>query len=197
MSLIAITGGIGAGKSVVSRILRTLGHRVYDCDSEAKRLMNESDIIKRRIAGEISPDAITPDGHIDSRRLAGIVFADAALLSRLNSIVHKHVREDISRLYRELYDAGCPDLFIETAILTESRLDTMVDSVWIVTADTETRIRRVMARNGMSRAEVERRIASQKPASGTCNDTHTIINDDHAAVLPQIMTLLHPYEVSF
>ena len=74
--LIAITGGIGCGKSVVSNILRALEYPVYDCDSEAKRLMNDSNYIKSEISKKISCEAIALDGSINRSVLAKIVFND-------------------------------------------------------------------------------------------------------------------------
>ncbi|MDE6458817.1 MAG: dephospho-CoA kinase, partial [Muribaculum sp.] len=85
-SLIAIAGGIGSGKSVVSRILRAMGCKVYDCDSEARRLMDNDEVIKCRLAEMIAPEVILHDRSIDRRRLAEIVFADRRKLETLNSI---------------------------------------------------------------------------------------------------------------
>lgn len=87
MILIAITGGIGSGKSVVSEVLRLKGYKVLDSDIHARRIMDADAGIKARIAGEICCEAIV-DGNIDRRRLAAAVFFDAGLLGRLNAIVH-------------------------------------------------------------------------------------------------------------
>ena len=81
--LIAIAGGIGSGKSVVSRILRAMGNKVYDCDTEARRLMDNDENIKCRIKECIAPEVILADRSIDRRRLAAIVFADKRCLTPL------------------------------------------------------------------------------------------------------------------
>ena len=120
--LIAVTGGIGAGKSVVCRVLRTMGYPVFDCDSEAKALMDADCDIKRRIAIEIDESAVCC-GNIDRRRLAEIVFADVAKLEILNSIVHGAVRQRIAEWEQTL--AGRL-LFVETAILFPSGLNRLV-----------------------------------------------------------------------
>ena len=117
--LIAVTGGIGAGKSVVCRVLRAMGYPVFDCDSEAKALMDADCDIKRRIAIEIDESAVC-GGSIDRRRLAEIVFADAEKLEILNSIVHGAVRQRIAEWAQTL--AGRL-LFVETAILFQSGLN--------------------------------------------------------------------------
>lgn len=186
--LIAVSGGIGSGKSVVCAILRTLGHDVYDCDSEAKRLMDCDDGIKNDIACRISEDCIVGT-EIDRRRLSEIVFADAEKLAILNSIVHDAVRTDIL-VWKESHRAS--QLFVETAILYQSGLDRMVDEVWEVSAPVDVRIRRVMQRNSLTADQVKARIEAQdsfKPEQMHPN-IHTIVNDDATPLLPQIEKLL-------
>lgn len=193
MSLIAITGGIGSGKSVVSNVLRAIGYEVYDCDIMARRLMQQSTSIKERIATEIAAEALTSDGDINRTQLARIVFSDPEMLRRLNAIVHHHVREHLHSWYSALSTAGTGVAFVETAILYESHIDRMVDSVWQVEADTETRVSRVMARNNISREEVLNRIASQQscvPDSERHPSTHIIVNSGTDAILPRIEALL-------
>lgn len=190
---IAIAGGIGSGKSVVSRALAAMGMVVYDCDSRARRLMDSDPAIHRQIAASIAPDVIA-DSSINRKRLAEIVFADGEMLKRLNAIVHHHVRADISHCVEELRRSGyAKQFFVETAILYESQLDRMVDAVWMVDAPVELRIRRVMARNAMTRAEVEARIASQHgvaDSESTTPPTEIIVNDGVTPILPQLWQLL-------
>ncbi len=187
--LTAITGGIGAGKSVVSRILRTLGYEVFDCDIEARRLMDADPEIKRRLKEEISPETVTDNGTIDRRRLSEIVFADKSMLEKLNAIVHASVRDDIDR-WRS-HPERTNRLFVETAILYESGLDRMVDDVWCVTAPEDIRIARVIARNNCSEDDVRARIESQNfiPAHPHPN-VFDIINDGFEPVLPRVLSLL-------
>ena len=85
--LTAITGGIGAGKSVVSRILIAMGYEVYDSDSRAKRLMDSSDEIKQQIAETFGQATISADGQINRPLLSSIVFSDPGALARLNTSV--------------------------------------------------------------------------------------------------------------
>lgn len=187
-SLIAIAGGIGSGKSVVSRILRAMGCKVYDCDSEARRLMDNDEVIKCRLAEMIAPEVILHDRSIDRRRLAEIVFADRRKLETLNSIVHSAVRDDILRW--KACNAAARTLWVESAIIYESGIDAMVDEVWEVTAPVDLRVERVMVRNSMSRAQVMERIEAQ---AATIYVPHhcvkTIINDEVTPLLPQIEQL--------
>lgn len=187
--LVAITGGIGSGKSVVCRILRTLGYPVYDCDSRAKALMDADDTIKRRLTEEIDSLCVV-DGAIDRRRLAAVVFEDAEKLAMLNSMVHSAVRDDIAAWVGE---QERNITFVETAILYESGLNTMVDAEWRVESPLELRIARTMKRSAMSRSEVEKRIAAQNidaPAGVIPVRRFDIYNDETQALLPQIEALI-------
>ncbi|WP_303675995.1 dephospho-CoA kinase, partial [uncultured Muribaculum sp.] len=186
--LIAITGGIGSGKSVISDILRAMGHKVYDCDTRAKALMDTDESIKDDLINLISIDAVRSDRTIDRKLLSEIVFNDPDALSRLNSIVHKAVRADLRR-WRDT--SSDKTVWVETAILYASRLDREVDEVWEVTAPTELRVQCVMKRNSMSREQVLARISSQSTTAAQLHPlTKTIVNDGVEPVLPQILSLL-------
>lgn len=186
--LIAIAGGIGCGKSVVSRILSALGYRVYDSDSRAKKLMDNDDTIKQAIAREISPDTITSSGQIDRKLLAAIVFADKEKLQRLNSIVHGAVKRDIAA-WRERHPVE--PLWVESAIIYESGISEMVDEVWEVTAPEEICVDRVVKRNGISPEEVRMRIDAQAvPVASPHERVFTILNDGVQPLLPQVLNLL-------
>lgn len=181
--IIAITGGIGSGKSVVSRVVAAMGFPVYDCDSRARRLQDSDPQMRRCIAEEITPEALNPDGSLNRAALGRCVFADPDKLLRLNQIVHGAVAAD---LRAEIARSKSPLFFVETAILYESGFDSMVDEIWEVSAPEELRISRVMARNGLSAAEVKARIDAQRP-SGENPSHYLIINDGETPVLPQIL----------
>lgn len=187
--IIAIAGGIGSGKSVVSHIVSAMGYPVYDCDSRAKWLMDGSKSIKDAIAASIAAECIK-DGVIDRPTLASIVFNDSEKLSLLNSIVHSAVREHFSAWTENCTTSDI--CFIETAILYQSGLDAVADEVWIVDAPLELRVSRVMHRNGLSRENVLSRISSQDSYTPATPHPHTslIINDGDTPLLPRIEQLL-------
>ncbi len=183
--LIAITGGIGSGKSVVSTILRILGYKVYDCDSRAKYLMNANLKLQNQLRATFS-ESIFKNGIIDRVALAQMVFSDKQHLQRLNAIVHPAVRLDIEHWTK--LNSSDSLLFVETAILRESKMEELFDMVLNVTASQSTRIQRVMHRNNLSREAVLARISNQ-------TDSHfeneiTLVNDDNKAILPQIQAFL-------
>lgn len=186
--IVVVAGGIGSGKSVVSRILRTMGYDVYDCDTEAKSIMDNDCRIKQRIRDDIDSRAVCA-GRIDRRLLADIVFSDKDKLEMLNHIVHQAVRDDICAWAGRHTDKV---VFVETAIPKESGIDRMADAVWWVDAPVETRISRVMLRNDVTREAVLKRMASQQSRSDDilAEGGYMIINDGDTPVLPRIHELL-------
>ena len=187
-NIIAITGGIGSGKSIVSKVLDCLGYNVYDCDSEAKRIMDSSIVIQSQLSKEIHPDAVT-DGIINRKLISDVVFQDSQKLSVLNRIVHTAVTEDILARSSKLKGKV---LFVESAILYQSKLDKIVQCVWEVTASIDTRIARVMNRNSFTRQQVLARIESQESFKVIDRhpSTYYINNDGNKAILPQIYKLI-------
>ena len=188
MKSVLITGPIGSGKSVVSKILLAMGYPVYDCDSRAKQLIDTDSKITEEIERTFGCEVFHPDGSIDRKRLASIVFNDSRKLSRLNNIIHSAVRTDIDRwLCEQSKSHGIA--FVETAIPVTARLDEMVDKSWIVTAPEVTRRLRVVSYRGMTESDFNARNVSQKKElpDGDCSYIH---NDGLRPVLPQIENLL-------
>lgn len=189
MSLTAITGGIGAGKSVVSAMLTAMGYDVFDCDSEAKKIMDSDTSIKSRLKTEIHAETVRHDGSIDRQRISSVVFSDKAKLQILNDIVHGAVRRRINTWATE--HRANSHLFVETAILYQSGLDKMVDDVIEVITPDEIRIMRVVRRNNCDEAQVAARISAQQFVPQTRHKhISEIINDDKLPVLPQLLAYL-------
>ena len=185
-TLIGIAGGIGSGKSVVARMLRATGRKVYDCDSEARRLMNDDDTLRRQLSEAFGNDIYGSDGMLDRKRLAALVFTDSDNLQRINALVHPAVGRDIARWTAEQSDTT---LWVETAILRESGLDSIVDRAWLVEAPLEVRIERAMRRDGTTRDKVLERIESQRCDKPYHCPTDFITNDGLSALTPQIAVL--------
>lgn len=186
--LIAITGGIGSGKSMVARILSNMGHDVYDCDHRAKLLMTTSPVIRQQLTEHFGKDIYNHDGSSNKSLLSSIIFNDPKALTAVNGIVHPVVKDDLINWHNTR--PGCQN-FVETAILVEAGMHTMVDEVWNVSAPLETRIARVISRNATTRDKVLERINSQSASmSAVTVPVKNIINDGNMAILPQIMALL-------
>ena len=187
MKLVAISGGIGSGKSVVSHLLTLLGYSVYDCDSRAKLLMNRSEDVKRELREAFGDDVITPQETVNRDVLSKIIFGNAEALKKVNSIVHPRVVAEIMSLAGKCSDEY---FFFETALPQESGLDKLADAVWLVTAPVEKRIERVIKRSGLTREQVMARIASQDYSNIKNNREEYIINDENKSLTNQLLTLL-------
>ncbi len=185
---IAIVGGIGSGKSVVSHILRLLGYDVYDCDSNAKLLMNTSTRIQSQLIDAFGSEVVSSNGEINRRRLSDIIFRDKTSLNTINGIVHPAVKEDINQ---RLSESKSKLYFVETALPQESGIDKMCDHIWLVDASKDIRISRVMARNRFSQEQVEERMRKQDYSKLDDSKTIIITNDNHSAVLPQVVKALN------
>ncbi len=185
--IIAITGGIGAGKSVVQSILKALGHEVYDCDLRAKVMMDSDMRILNSISADICPAAVT-DGKLDRGILANHVFNDKNALAALNSLVHKEVIRDF-----QCWSSDRRLAFVETAILCTSGLDKEVDEIWEVTAPENVRVERIKKRNPeLSESQIISRIDAQRDEQIRLSriPTHEINNDGLTPILPQVEKLL-------
>jgi len=155
--LIGITGGIGSGKSAVTAYLRQKGERVICADEVAREVVlpgSRGAAIVRRQFGE---DYFLPDGALDRAKLAQRVFAEPKSLKRLNAILHPLIIAAIWEKAARLDGR----VFIDAALLIETGMHKRTDYVWLVAADRETRIRRVMDRDGAGREAVEKRMDSQ------------------------------------
>lgn len=186
--LIAISGGIGSGKSIISHILQYMGYPVYDCDSNARRLIDNSTSIKQAICSSLGTECISAYGTLDRGVVGRIVFNNPDKLQVLNSITHAAVKDDI-RLWHQNQSARLS--FVETAILYQSGIDKMVDAVIEITAPFDTKVQRIMHRNNIEYQDVVARINSQNYSVDTPHaNVYTILNDDIHAVMPQLINIL-------
>lgn len=188
--IVGITGGIGSGKSTVSSICRAKGYNVYDCDSNAKLLMTESEDVKDQIIDIFGNNVYNGKGNINRKYLANIIFNDVSKREQLNNIVHSAVREDINRWIKE---CNHNLLFIESAILCSSSIDKITDLIWLVEADEESRIQRVIKRNNTNREEVILRINSQRLEYNLIDwsKTKKISNNEDDSLILQINQLIN------
>lgn len=173
--LIGITGGIGSGKSTLSRFLRDNGYLVYDTDREARRLQDEDPLIIEETRNLFGDD-IYVDGHLDRPRVASQVFVFPDILAELTAIVHPVVHNDIL-----FWAARYPDnqlLFVESAVLFEGGFYKLMEKIILVTADEEIRIQRVMKRDNVNREQVLARIKNQIPDSLKAQRSDLVIYTD-------------------
>lgn len=192
--VIAITGGIGSGKSVVSRLLRTMGYTVYDCDERAKHVMIADAQLRDELTSLFGADTYLLDSHgsiaLNKPYLSAQIFGNASLLSQMNACVHPAVARDLMAEAALLPQGSV--FFFESAILYESGFDRLVppDEVWVVSAPLDLRISRAMLRDGTTRQKVLARIAAQMPQEEKeRRASHIIINDDQHSIIEQVRQL--------
>ena len=153
-----ITGGIGSGKSVVSRLLEVMGIPVYISDTETKQLMVTDACIRNELVSLLGEE-VYAGGVLNKSLLASYLFGDPEHAGQVNGIVHPRVKEDFRRWAEKR--SAFPIVGIESAILIEAGFAGEVDVVVTVYAPEEVRVRRAMKRDASSRELIERRIRSQ------------------------------------
>ena len=191
LRVIGLTGGMGVGKSVVSGILRSLGHSVYDADSAAKSLYDRDDDLLEVVRCRFGDGILTPEGRLNRVALAHVVFADSSALNDLNALVHPAVARDFAGWRDGLGTEGVRLVFREAAILFESGSHRGCDAVWGVRAPDGLRVQRVRDRSGLSEAEVRQRMARQwfqEDVMAACDAV--IVNDGLEPLVPQVLSLL-------
>lgn len=157
-TVIGLTGGIGSGKSTVSRYLAEKGCRIIDADLIAREIVKPGMPALAEIRETFGEDVMLQDGSLDRKKLGKIVFADPARLEQLNHITGGRIREEIEKRISLAEDEI---IVLDAPLLLESGLQTRVDQVWIVDVSDSVRIRRVMERDGATREEVEHRMKNQ------------------------------------
>lgn len=161
MIKLGITGGIGSGKSFVSRCLKEgFSVQVYDTDREAKRLMLEHEGIRADLIALLGEEVYTAAG-LNKPLLAAYIFSSLENAQKVNAIVHPRVKEDFRNWAFRQEQAGGQLVGVESAILFESGFDREVDKTLTVSAPLELRITRVMERDRVGREQVLERITAQ------------------------------------
>ena len=155
---LAITGGIGSGKSVVSHIMEIMGVPVYDCDRRAKELMVTDVHIVKGLTRMFGSECYNEDGTLNRGYVASRIFTDDDNIKRVNALVHPIVKKDFERWAASM---TVPVVAVETAVLYESGIIESVDKVLVVWADKESCIQRTVSRSGMSRNQVVSRMQKQ------------------------------------
>lgn len=184
---VGITGGIGTGKSYVSKIFRTLGIPFYDADKEAKLIMTKSDTVRQALIEAFGAETYFEDGSLNRKWLSSKVFDDKAELDRLNKIVHPAVIKDGVDWAA---NQTSPYNLKEAALLYESGSYKTLDFTILVTAPLELRIQRVMQRDQISRQEVLDRMQKQMPEEEKLKYADfVIVNDEVTPLIPQILEI--------
>lgn len=191
MLKIGLTGGIGSGKSVISRIFSILGTPVYNADAEAKRLMSRDAGLLLKLRQAFGPEVIGENGP-DREALARIIFNDPESLKLVNSLVHPAVAVDFESWLED--HGNAPYIIKEAAIIFETGSDRHLDMVILITAPEELRMRRVMDRDKETGPNVRKRMDNQWPDEKKIPLAGLVLNNDNTSpLLPAILELHYTF----
>ncbi|MCK6547683.1 dephospho-CoA kinase [Myxococcota bacterium] len=165
MRVVGLTGGIGTGKSSVARLFAELGARVIDADQLARDVVEPGTPGLAAIVARFGDGVLDAEGRLDRKKLAAIVFGDAAARAALNAIVHPAVRRRALEQIQAASDDGAELVVYDVPLLFETGLDRELPDVIVVTARPDVQRARVAARDAMSPEDIEARIAAQLPVA--------------------------------
>ena len=186
MLKIGLTGGIGSGKSTVAKVFEVLGIPVYYADEEAKRLMNEDEVLKEKIQELFGAESYT-NGLLNRKYIADIVFHDPKKLEQLNALVHPLTINDANNW---LQQQTTPYAIKEAALIFETGIHEYLDYVIGVYAPAPLRIQRVIERDNISLEAVMARMSKQMDEEEKMRLCNFVINNDEQQLLiPQVLAL--------
>lgn len=190
MISIAITGGIGSGKSYVSNLLEERGIPIYNADNESKRLTVSDEEIRKGLVALVGEQVYFDDGTLNKSLLAAYLFASSEHATKVNAIIHPRVKVDFRRWLEEHEDYEIVGL--ESAILYESGFDDVVDAVVAVYAPESLRLERAMKRDGATEAQIRARMSAQMNEEEKRDKADfVVLNDGSACLQKQLDALIY------
>ena len=178
MKVIGLTGGIGSGKSTVSRFLAELGAVILDVDRVGHEALKPDTEIWRQVVAAFGRQILTPAGDIDREKLGERVFGNPESLARLNRIMHPQMYEIVSAQLDDYRRQGMDVVVLEAPLLIEVGWASSVDEVWVTVAPEATVLNRLEAQKGLSRQQALTRIHSQLSSEERIRHADVVINTD-------------------
>ena len=178
MKVIGLTGGIGSGKSTVSRFLAELGAIIVDADRVGHDTFKPGTELWREVVAAFGQQIVTPSGGIDRKKLGEIVFGSAESLSRLNQMMHPRMCDMVKARLEGYQRQGVEVVAIEVPLLIEADWTSLVDEVWVTTTSEATVLKRLQERAGLSKEETLTRIRSQLSSEERIKRADVVINTD-------------------
>ena len=178
MKIIGLTGGIGSGKSTVSRFLEELGAVILDADKVGHQAFEPDSEVWQQVVASFGRQIVDSNGYIDREKLGKLVFGDSEALTRLNRIMHPAIYEVVRARLEEYRRQGVDVVVLEVPLLLEAGWNSLVDEVWVTTASENTVLKRLVERTGLPEHESLARIHSQLSSEERVKHADVIIDTD-------------------
>ncbi|WP_173915871.1 dephospho-CoA kinase [Halobacillus sp. Marseille-Q1614] len=175
--VIGLTGSIATGKSTVSQMFKHFEIPVVDADIISREVVNPGEPAYKEIVEQFSEEILNEDGAINRKELGKVIFRDKEKRNILNRIVHPQVRKEMKRQRDGYLARGDKAVVLDIPLLFESKLTDYVDRTLVVYVDSETQLKRLMARDESKEAEAMERIRSQIPASKKAEWADAVIDN--------------------
>ncbi|MCW0505155.1 dephospho-CoA kinase [Aeromonas piscicola] len=193
MYVVAITGGIGSGKTTIANQFAELGIDVVDADVIAREVVEPGAPALAAIAAHFGPDVITPDGQLDRRGLRERVFSDPDAKAWLNALLHPLIRQE---MLRRCAAARSPYCLLVVPLLVENKLTGLANRVLVIDVDEATQIERTCRRDGVSRAQAQAILAAQASRAERLAAADDVLDNKNGApetIKPRILALHETY----
>lgn len=161
MKIIGLTGGIGTGKSTVSAYLAQKGCKIIDADLISHQMTEAGSPCLAEIKDAFGEDVFLRDGNLDRKKVGRLVFADATKKKTLEQIITRRVIEKTLRILQDCRAQQEDLVVLDAPLLFECGMQRYTDETWLVVCRTETRLRRIAARDGLAEEDIQKRIANQ------------------------------------
>ena len=184
--IVGITGGIGSGKTTVSKVFKALGIAVYNSDLKSKSILTSNKSLKQELVSCFGEEIYNSEG-INRKYFASIIFSDKELLNKSNKIIHPYVKRDFKEWVSKQKSAY---VIKESAILFETGIYKQLDKIILVKAPKKQRIQRVLKRDSTSKSEVLNRISNQWSDNKKKELSDFIINNEESKmILDQVLSI--------
>jgi len=201
MIVLGLTGGIAAGKSTVSKMLRRLGAKIWDADEASRRVVKPGEDGYEALRLAFGDEIFLPDRTLNRRGLAKMVFGNEEALLKLNRALHPHILHDMDVHLARWEKEGVDLAVVDAPLLFETGADKACDEIWVVSCGVDEQLRRIMARDGLTEEEAAERISHQmadadrRRLATRVIDSLMPLEDEERYIQTLVEELLHPEDL--
>ncbi|MFC5590371.1 dephospho-CoA kinase [Sporosarcina soli] len=178
--IIGLTGSIASGKSTVSAMLKRKGFPIVDADEIARQVVEPGSPVLTEISQAFGQGVLQADGSLNREKLGELIFNDKEKRLQLNGIIHPAIRKEMLRQKEEWLARGARTVIMDIPLLFESKLQSLVDKIIVVSVTPEVQKERLIARNVLSEEEADARIQSQMPVKEKEKEADAVLYNNHA-----------------